>query len=338
MQLTFTNIVAVFALVATAVSASSEHINPGHKRMARRISRKALAARHHPHSHVTVYQTITSDPATSTTRPTVVTEYVTFTTTPADSASSTDAPSTTETPSSTESPSETVTESSSSSSASQPANSAGPVIQATGSPCGDPNATPDPAPTSGPNGSENWLNCGVDGDGWIPPPVTLQNIVYKDLATVLQKPGNVFEACAPYLNIFQSLADETGIPTILLASIALQESGCRPGVTGGAGEIGMMQITSEKCPTDGSNCYDPATNIGIGARYMKSRIDANDGNVAAGMGEYNGWRRGLTVAAANNYAICAQHNNLDYLHRVFNGYIQGIDPHTLNMGIYFNTC
>jgi hypothetical protein len=217
-------------------------------------------------------------------------------------------------------------------------NSGSAVIQATGSPCGDPGATSDPAPTSGPNGSENWLNCGVDGDGWVPPPVTLQNIVYKDLATVLQKPGNVFEACAPYLNIFQSLSDETGIPTILLASIALQESGCRADVTGGAGEIGMMQITSEKCPTDGSNCFDPATNIGIGARYMKSRIDANDGNVAAGMGEYNGWRRGMTVASANNYAICAQHNNLDYLHRVFNGYIQGIDPTTINMGIYFNTC
>lgn len=56
------------------------------------------------------------------------------------------------------------------------------------------------------------------------------------------------------------------------------------------------------------------------------------------MGEYNGWRRGLTVQQANNYAVCAQHNNLDYLQYVFNGYLQGVSPYELGMGIWHNTC
>jgi hypothetical protein len=34
----------------------------------------------------------------------------------------------------------------------------------------------------------------------------------------------------------------------MLASIAMEESGCNPNQIGGAGEQGIMQITSDKCP------------------------------------------------------------------------------------------
>lgn len=91
----------------------------------------------------------------------------------------------------------------------------------------------------------------------MPPPVTLSNIIYKDFSMILQKRGNPFKPCKPYLSMFEDMANETGLPTILLASIALQESGCDPNQTGGAGEIGMMQVTSEKCPPN-KNCYDAA--------------------------------------------------------------------------------
>ena len=64
--------------------------------------------------------------------------------------------------------------------------------------------------------------------------------------------------------MFEQLSGETGIPTILLASIALQESGCNPGVTGSAGEIGMMQVTKEKCPKgDIGQCYDAYVGVAI---------------------------------------------------------------------------
>jgi Transglycosylase SLT domain len=104
-----------------------------------------------------------------------------------------------------------------------------------------------------------WLDCGVNTtSGWTPPPITLDNIIYEDLSEVMSQPNNPFEPCQPYLWMFQQLAGDTGIPTILLASIALQESGCQPNVTGGAGEIGMMQVTNDKCPPGNiAKCYDP---------------------------------------------------------------------------------
>jgi len=303
-----------------------------------------------------------------------LTEYTTITSgldtaTPTDSATTqptpTDSDTSTPTDSSSSSDTDTPTSTSSSDGSSPTQDSRGGVIQAFSEQCGSPNATETPTQTSGPNGDESesrllresrtlliwfllshsafpsnpdWLNCGVDGSGWVPPPVTLDNLIYKDLATVLAAPGSVFAPCEPYLSMFQNMSSQTGVPTIFLASISLQESGCNPGATGGAGEIGMMQITSDKCPSDGSDCYDPMTNIQIGSQYFKTVLDSNNGNLAATMGEYNGWYYGLTTALANNYAICAQHNNLDYLQNVFNGYLQGVDPSSINMGIYHNTC
>jgi hypothetical protein len=268
----------------------------------------------------------------------MVTVYTTITSTPAAAPSPTDANST---DTSTDGTTPTTTADGSSPSPSGGVNgpsNGGVVIQATGGQCGDPNANPDPQPTSGPNGDENWLNCGVDGSGWVPPPVTLDNLVYRNLSDVLQQDGNPFSACAPYLSMFEDMEAQTGVPTIFLASISLQESGCSPDVTGGAGEIGMMQITSEKCPTDGSDCYDPETNISIGSQYFKTVItDQCSGNVACAMGAYNGWVPGLTYAAANAYSTCAQHNNLDYLEFVFNWYLQGQSPPS-DAGIYHNTC
>ena len=44
----------------------------------------------------------------------------------------------------------------------------------------------------------------------------------------------------------------------------------------------MMQITPEKCPQNG-DCYDPTTNIDIGAQYFQTVInDQCNGNVACG--------------------------------------------------------
>lgn len=304
-------VIATLLLVATGVSASSGP-HPYHRRMSRRTSRKLVGHKRHGCG---------GNPGSSSSEI-------------ASSTQVTDVPSTTEIPTSTfEQPSGTE-------SAPSPSNTSnGAVIQAYSNICGEPHALSDPAPTSGPNGDQNWLNCGVDSDqGWQPPNVTLSNMVYKDLATVLEQDGSVFSPCKDYLHIFENMSAETGVPTILLASIALQESGCRPEVTGGAGEIGMMQITSEKCPTDGSNCYDAEINIRIGSEYFRKMIDETNGNVIQAMGYYNGWRLGMTIFDANNYAICAQHNNLDYIQNVFNGYIQGVDPSTINMGIYHNTC
>jgi membrane-bound lytic murein transglycosylase MltF len=40
---------------------------------------------------------------------------------------------------------------------------------------------------------------------------------------------------------------------MLLASIAMEESGCNKDTIGGAGEQGIMQITKDKCPNQTAN-------------------------------------------------------------------------------------
>jgi len=44
---------------------------------------------------------------------------------------------------------------------------------------------------------------------------------------------------------------------MILAAIAMQESGCNPNTVGGGGEQGLMQITKDKCGgAPGGNCKD----------------------------------------------------------------------------------
>lgn len=211
------------------------------------------------------------------------------------------------------------------------------TIQSYGSPCDPPNATVNPTETSGPNGSTEWLTCGIRGSGWVPPRIDMDNLIYKSLRDILDSGNNdVFEGCRAFVDFFENAARDTNLPSSLLAAIAMQESSCQPGAIGGAGELGLMQVTGEKCPQDG-DCLDPQTNIYIGARYLRSRIDANGGNMLQAMGEYNGWFPNMREEDANNHP-CPQRNNLDYLSNVFNAYIQGINPTSVQMGFYYNMC
>jgi membrane-bound lytic murein transglycosylase MltF len=54
------------------------------------------------------------------------------------------------------------------------------------------------------------------------------------------------------------------VPAILLASFAMQESSCNPNTVGGAGEQGLMQLTSDKCVgTPNGNCQDVVSHVVI---------------------------------------------------------------------------
>lgn len=227
---------------------------------------------------------------------------------------------------------------------SSPSSGSGGTIQADTSnfACGDPNASSSPTSGGGPNGSEDWLDCGITGGGWVPPPVYLSNMVYVSLEDALSQPNSVFAPCQGNLDDFNAVAGQTGIPAILLASISLQESTCNPGATGPNGEVGLMQITPDKCP-DGyadDSCYNAQTNINIGGQYFNSVLSDSGGNVAAALGGYNGWTPGMTEADANDKSTCGQRNNLDYLQNVLNGYLQGVDPSTYAQGTFNNlaTC
>jgi hypothetical protein len=192
---------------------------------------------------------------------------------------------------------------------------------------------------SGPNGSIKWLNCGIEGGGWNPPNFGVDQVITKKLRDVIYNAP--YTNCGPYIDAFEQAAGAHNVPAILLAAIAMQESSCNPGATGGNGEVGLMQITPDKCPQghDGGDCRDPGTNIDIGARFLRDTLDGVNGNLPEAVGTYNGWHRGMTyydATRARQDGNCLAQNNLDYLHQTFNGWMQGVDPRNNGMAVYNN--
>ena len=93
----------------------------------------------------------------------------------------------------------------------------------------------------------------------------------------------------------------------------MQESSCNPSAVGGAGEQGLMQITREKCKgAPNGNCKDIVRfliydfkfphrlyhhqdfNIRAGAEFFAATLASNGGDVFSTIGEYNGWKPGMT--------------------------------------------
>lgn len=199
--------------------------------------------------------------------------------------------------------------------------------------CGSSGAIGESTLSAGPNGAQDFLNCGISNsnrDGqWNPPSIKLNQLKTLTLEQALDMPNSPFSACRPFVSLFEQHGDRYGIPPIMLAAFAMQESSCRPGATGDhGGAFGLMQITQDKCfDAPGGDCRDPSFNIGKGAWYFREMLSASDGNVLLALGKYNGWYKGLTYNGANKIAsqCCQCVNNLDYLHSFVNGWILGID-------------
>lgn len=206
--------------------------------------------------------------------------------------------------------------------------------------CGQSRATAETSKTCGPNGDIEWLNCGVTGGGWNPPNVGVNDLVVKDLRSVLGQPNNIFKNCAPYVDLFEEFSSQYNVPTILVASIAMQESSCNPNTVGGAGEQGLMQITRDKCQgRDDAGCREPRFNIQQGVSYFSKTLAECGGNVLETIGRYNGWSPKMTygsATAAAHTSCCRCQNNLDYVHQTLNAWAQGIDPYANHIGKYFN--
>ncbi|PSR98913.1 hypothetical protein PHLCEN_2v4233 [Hermanssonia centrifuga] len=181
--------------------------------------------------------------------------------------------------------------------------------------CGASGATLDLTAQTGPNGAEWFFNCGIDGAGWNPPHMTVDDVVAKDLKAAVAQSNSPFTNCAAYIDLFEQYGNQFGVPPIFIASIAMQESSCDPNKTGGAGEQGLMQITKDKCgAAPGGNCKEPWYNIMTGAQFFSGLINDNDGNILLAIGQYNGWSKGMTIAkatAAAHTGCCPCQNNLD---------------------------
>lgn len=207
--------------------------------------------------------------------------------------------------------------------------------------CGATGATETIMPLSGPNGASPWLTCGINSTGWTASFATVQDVVIVDLAFVLSEGNSPFQACNQYLNIMEKYATQFSVPPILIASFAMQESGCQADVQGQGGEQGLMQISQDKC--DGApdgNCKDPDFNIHQGTQFLSDTLSKNDGNILLTIGQYNGWFEGMTFAdatAAANSNCCHCQQNLDYLHQMVNGWLLNRNPLAQpRLGQYFN--
>ncbi|KAG6885977.1 hypothetical protein C0993_006904 [Termitomyces sp. T159_Od127] len=164
-----------------------------------------------------------------------------------------------------------------------------------GSSCGGIGATTQTTRTTGPNGSIDWLNCGLNGGGWNPPYVQIDDLVFVDLSAAISSGKGAFLLCKPFVQYFYKYGQKYDIPPIMLAAFAMQESSCNPETVGGAGEQGLMQLTKDKCGgAPGGNCRDPNFNVETGAKYFAATLKANGGNVLAAVGTYNGWYKGMT--------------------------------------------
>ena len=57
---------------------------------------------------------------------------------------------------------------------------------------------------AGPNGSIDWLNCGITSEtGWHPPFVRVTDIVAVNLSQAVTSPASPFKRCAPFIALFE---------------------------------------------------------------------------------------------------------------------------------------
>jgi hypothetical protein len=218
-------------------------------------------------------------------------------------------------------------------------------------PCGDipVGASIDVQATTGPNGQQTWLTCGISVDnktsGWKPPNATINQIITLEggLRAAVKMDGSPYKACTDYIEIFEAAGGEFGIPPLFIAAFALQESSCNPTTMGQGGETGMMQISADKCANaPNGNCLDVWYNVRTATSYFANVIKACRGNVFEAVGQYNGWNRGMSYNEATTWGIngncCRCQRNLDYLQQFFNGWLQGRSAYSSpRLGSFFNT-
>lgn len=88
-------------------------------------------------------------------------------------------------------------------------------------------------------------------------------------------------------------ARANGVPVALARAVVRIESNWNPGLTGGAGEVGLMQIkhpTAKGIGYDGSRAalYDPATNVKWGMRYLAGAYKLAGGDTCGTVMRYQG--------------------------------------------------
>jgi len=109
----------------------------------------------------------------------------------------------------------------------------------------------------------------------------------------LPTPGPQANRVDPYHAAFTNTADVYGLPHGLLNAMAERESGFNPAATGptlpeGDKALGLMQFRPATAQQYGIDPTDPMSSIGGAARYMRTLVDQNSGDVGAALQQYGG--------------------------------------------------
>jgi hypothetical protein len=204
----------------------------------------------------------------------------------------------------------------------------------------NPNASGACSPTQGgskacgPNGSEAWLNTGLEGNGWTPPFLDINNLTHISLSEYYNGVGR---NCQQYDQYFQSSGKKYNIDPAILAFLAMQESSCN--ADAGGPTPGLMQCDPGNCQNGQGNCWYPIQdNVDCGAWVLRSALDNSGGNAVRALGSYNGWftaqdgtglngGRGITKSypCSSEGQQHGSPQNLNYIHETLNGWFQGKD-------------
>jgi soluble lytic murein transglycosylase-like protein len=82
-------------------------------------------------------------------------------------------------------------------------------------------------------------------------------------------------------------ARRSGLPPEFVESVALVESGFRPGAVSPKGALGVMQLMPGTAKTLGADPHDTAQNIDAGARLLRELLVKYDGDVVKALAAYN---------------------------------------------------
>ena len=82
-------------------------------------------------------------------------------------------------------------------------------------------------------------------------------------------------------------ARRSGLPPEFVESVALVESGFRPGAVSPKGAMGVMQLMPRTAKSLGADPHDTAQNIDAGTRLLRELLLKYDGDVVKALAAYN---------------------------------------------------
>ena len=103
------------------------------------------------------------------------------------------------------------------------------------------------------------------------------------------------ESRARYLSLVTREAERLGLPADIADAVAYVESGYRPAVVGGVGEVGLMQIRPQTAAMLGhegglASLFDPEINVRYGVKYLAEAWRLANGNLCRALMKYRaGW-------------------------------------------------